>query len=73
MSCHEQHCECSGVIQVPGNHHLSGPEVGHSHRLHCEKGPAEIVLSSSTEKVQPATGAHDSFTLLLLSRFCALL
>ncbi len=28
---HEQHCDCSGVIQVPGNHHLSGPEVGQSH------------------------------------------
>ncbi len=56
-------CECSGVIQVPGNHHLSGPEVGHSHRLHREKGPAEIVLSSSTEKVQPATGAHDTVLL----------
>ncbi len=57
---HEQHCECSGVIQVPGNHHLSGPEVGHSHRLHR---PAENVLSSSTEKVQPATGAHDTVLL----------
>ncbi len=60
---HEQLCECSGVIQVPGNHHLSGPEVGHSHRLHREKGPAENVLSSSTEKVQPATGAHDTVLL----------
>ncbi len=30
---HEQHCDCSGVIQVPGHHHLSGPEVGHSHWL----------------------------------------
>ncbi len=26
-----QHCDCSGIIQVPGNHHLSGPEVGQSH------------------------------------------
>ncbi len=34
---HEQHCDCSGVIQVPGHHHLPGPEVGQSHRLHCEK------------------------------------
>ncbi len=68
---HEQHCGCSGVIQVPGKHHLSGPEVGHSHWLHCEKGSAEVVLPSSTEKVQPTTGACDSFTLLLLSLFCA--
>ncbi len=28
---HEQHCDCSGVIQIPENHHLSGPEVGQSH------------------------------------------
>ncbi len=60
---HEQHCGCSGVIQVPGNHHLSGPEVGHSHWLHREKGPAEVVLPSSTEKVQPATGAYDTVLL----------
>ncbi len=25
---HEQHCDCSGVIQVPEHHHLPGPEVG---------------------------------------------
>ncbi len=41
----------SGVIQVPGHHHLPGPEVGHSHRLHCEKGPAEVVLPSPAEEV----------------------
>ncbi len=29
-SQHDQHCYCSGVIQIPGHHHLSGPEVGHS-------------------------------------------
>ncbi len=27
------HCDCSGVIQIPGLHHLPGPEMGHSHRL----------------------------------------
>ncbi len=27
-----------------GHHHLPGPEVGQSYRLHCEKGPAELVL-----------------------------
>ncbi len=42
---HEQRCDCSGVIQIPGNHHLSGPEVGQSHWLYCEKGPAEAVFS----------------------------
>ncbi len=59
---HEQLCECSGVIQVPGNHHLSGPEVGHSHRLHCEKGPAENVLSRQL-KSSTCTGAHDTVLL----------
>ncbi len=39
---HEQHCDCSGVIQIPRHHHLLGHEVGHSHRLQCEKGPAEL-------------------------------
>ncbi len=34
---HEQHGDCNGDIQVPGIHHLSGPELGHSHRLHCKK------------------------------------
>ncbi len=59
---HEQHCDCRGVIQIPGNHHLSGPEVGHSHWLHREKGP-ELVLPLSTKKVQPATGAYDTALL----------
>ncbi len=63
---HEQHCGLQWSHSVPGNHHLSGPEVGHSHRLHREKGPAENVLSSSTEKVQPATGAHDTVLLAVI-------
>ncbi len=50
-SHHEQHCDCSGVIQVPGHHHLPGPEVGQSDRLHCKKGPAEVVLHSPAEEV----------------------
>ncbi len=48
---HEQHCDCSGVIQVTGHHHLPGPELGQSHRLHCEKGPAEAVLPSPAQSV----------------------
>ncbi len=60
---HEQHCDCSGVIQVPGHHHLSGPEVGQSHWVHCKKGPAEVVFPSPAEKVQPATGAADTVLL----------
>ncbi len=60
---HEQHCDCSGVIQIPGHHHLSGPKVGRSHWVHCKKGPAEAVLSSPAEEVQPATGAAETVVL----------
>ncbi len=60
---HEQHCDCSGVIQFPGHHYLSQHEVGQSHRLHCEKGRAEAVLPSPAEEVQPATGAAENFLL----------
>ncbi len=61
---YEQHCDCSGIIQVPGNHHLPGPEVGQAHRLHDdEKGPAEVVLPLPAEEVQPATGAVDTVLL----------
>ncbi len=33
--------------------------MGQSHRLHCEKDPAEAVLPSPAEEVQPATGAAE--------------
>ncbi len=56
---HEQHCDCSGIIQIHGQHHLPGSEMGQSHRLHCKKGPAEAVLPSSAEEVQPTTGAAE--------------
>ncbi len=59
---HEQHCDCSGVIQIPGHHNFSGPKVGQSHWVHCEKGPAEAVPSLA-EEVQPATGAADTVLL----------
>ncbi len=36
---------------------LSGPEVGQSHWLHCEKGPAEAVFPPPSKEDQPATGA----------------
>ncbi len=58
---HEQHCDCSGVIQIPGHHNFSGPEVGQTHWIHCEKGPAEAVFPSPAEKVQPTTGAAEKF------------
>ncbi len=60
---HEQHCDCRGVIQVPGHHNFSGPEVVSSHWVHCEEGPAEVVFSSPAEKVKPATGAADTVLL----------
>ncbi len=34
---HEQHCDCSGVIQIPGHHNFSGPEVGQSHWVIMKK------------------------------------
>ncbi len=66
---HEQHCDCSGVIQVPGNHHLSGPEVGQSHCLYCEKGPAEAVFPPPAKEVQPTSGAAET-VLLCHHRVC---
>ncbi len=66
---HGQHCGCSGVIQIPGNPHLSGPEVGQSHRLNFQKGPAEVVLPSPAEGFQSATGAAE--TVLLGRRVCS--
>ncbi len=54
---HEQHCDCSGVIQFPWHHNFSGPEIGQSHWVHGEKGPAEAALLLPAEEVKPATGA----------------
>ncbi len=47
---HEQHCDCSGVVQIPGHHHLSGPKVGRSHWVHCKKGPAQAVFLRQLRK-----------------------
>ncbi len=68
---HEQHCDCSGVIQIHGHHNFSGSEVGQSHWVHCEKDPAEVVLPSPAEEVQPATGAAN--TVLLCHHWIRLL
>ncbi len=46
----EQHCDCSGVIQIPRHHHLPGPEVGQSHRLHCEKGQQRLYFLRQLRK-----------------------
>ncbi len=48
---------------LSGHHHLPGPEVGQSHWVHCEKGPAEVVLPSPAEEDQPATGAAETVLL----------
>ncbi len=66
---HGQHCDCSGVIQIPENPHLSGPEVGQSHWLYCEKGPVEAVFPPPAKEVQPATGAAET-VLLCHHRVC---
>ncbi len=47
---HEQHCDYSGVIQVPEHQQLSGPEVGHSHRLHVEKAQQRLFLLRQLRK-----------------------
>ncbi len=60
---HEQLCNCSGVIQIPGHHNFSGLDVGQSHWVHGEKGPAEAVFPSPAEEVQPATGAAETVLL----------
>ncbi len=68
---HEQHCDCSEVIQVPGHHYLPGLEVGQSHRLHCDKGPAEAVLLLPAEEVQPATWAAEKvYSAIIESVLC---
>ncbi len=58
---HRQHCDCSGDIQIPGIHHISGPELRHSHQLHSNKSPTKFELPA--EEVEPATG--DAETVLL--------
>ncbi len=61
---HKQHRDCSGVNQIPEHHHLSvRPEVGKSHWVHGEKGPAEAVLPTPAEEVQPATGSAETVLL----------
>ncbi len=45
--------------------------MGQSHWVHCEKGPAEVVLPSPAEEVQPATGAAETI-LLCHHRICPL-
>ncbi len=47
---------------IPGKHHLSGPEVGQSHWLYCEKGPAGCIPPPA-KKVQPAIGAAERLLL----------
>ncbi|KAL0168525.1 hypothetical protein M9458_036747, partial [Cirrhinus mrigala] len=59
------------TFQVPRVHHLPGPEVGHSHRLHCKKGPTKVVLPSTAKEVQPAAGAAET-VLHSRHRICSL-
>ncbi len=66
----EQLCDCSGVSQIPGNHNFSGPKVGQSHWVHCEKSPAEAVLPSPAEEVQPATVLKQFYSAFIESVLC---
>ncbi len=46
--------------------------MGHSHRLHCEKGPAEIVLSSSIEKFNlPQAHMTQFYSAVIESVLCS--
>ncbi len=42
------------ICCIQWGHNFSGPEVGRSHWVHCEKGPAEVVLPSPAKEDQPA-------------------
>ncbi len=53
----------SRVIQIPAYQHLSGPDVGQSHWLYCEKGPAETVFLLPANEVQSATRAAETVLL----------
>ncbi|KAI2645561.1 RNA-directed DNA polymerase from mobile element jockey [Labeo rohita] len=67
---HGEHCNDSGDIQVPWQHHLSGPEVGHSHRLNCQKGPAEAVLPSPAKFNLPQELLKQFYTAIIESVLC---
>ncbi len=43
--------------------HITHWYVGQSHRLHCEKGPAEADIPSPAEEVQPAPGTAETVLL----------
>ncbi len=48
---HEQHCGCSGDFQVHGIHHLSGPELGNSHRQQRLYFPRQLRKFSLPQKL----------------------
>lgn len=45
-----------GVLQVPENYSLSGPELGIIQLLHSEKASAEAILPSTVEERQSLSG-----------------
>ncbi len=68
---HEQHCDCSGVIQVPGHHHLPGPEVGQSHRLHCEKAQQRLFFLRQLRKFNlPQELLKQFYSVIIESVLC---
>ncbi len=44
------HCDGSGVIQIHGHLNVSGPEVGQSHRLYCEKAQQRLYFLRQLRK-----------------------
>ena len=50
----QQHCVCSGDLQVSGIHNLPGSKVGLQHQHHPQKGPAKDVPPAPPQEVQPA-------------------
>ncbi len=59
---HEQHCDFSGTTisqDLKWDNHIES---------HWEKGPAEAVLPSPAEEVQPATGAAEKVILIIVKK-----
>ncbi len=65
MKCGRAHAQLRGNSEWSHSdsmyHNFSGPEVGQSHWVHGEKGPAEV--PSPAEEVQSATGAAETVLL----------
>ncbi len=69
---HEQHCGCSRVIQIPGNHHFSGPEMGQSHWLYCEKARQRLYFLRQLRKFNlPQELLKPFYSAIIVSVLCS--